>query len=154
VSLTADIPCGKDIYFVRVSFKIGDERGGPLPGPAQEVDDLAAYKPFLYPTRQAALESYLVTKNKPAKIRDKIHEPIDRMDLYDGPLDSGKEYICACTIDDNGDVDLGRRVYFIGPRYNVVIPLSFDEDFLITWPRDYIFEIWNIEDPKMPAPSM
>ena len=58
------------------------------------------------------------------------------------PLDYG-EYICMCRIDhDLNELDLVRRLYFIHEVDQYVVPLSFDEDFLISWDREYIFDTW------------
>ena len=67
--LLPDIPCFQEIYFVRVSFEIGDERGAPRPAP--EADHLAAYKPFLYPSKEAALEALVQERGKKVKALSK-----------------------------------------------------------------------------------
>jgi hypothetical protein len=50
------------IYYVRVFFEAGDERGCPWYAPLQEEDHLAAYRPFLHPSKEAAIDS--VRRNK------------------------------------------------------------------------------------------
>lgn len=153
--MVAHTPYLEGTFYVRVSFEIGDERGCPRPGPAPEEDHLAAYKPFLYPTKEAALEALLQARRAKTEVGpETLYQPSGEVPQYDGPLEPGKEYICACMIDEDGEIDLLRRVYYIDLLDGSVLPLSFDEDFLISWPREYVFKTWETTDPRMPAPSM
>jgi hypothetical protein len=149
MSWSPDIPCTDKIYYVRVSFEVGDGRGCPRPAPAPEEDHLAAYKPFLHPTKEAALEALFQARRAKTEVRSEtLYSPPAWMPEYEGPLQPYQEYICACSIDENGELDLVRRVYFIDLEEGFVTPLSFDEDFLISLPRDYIFETWKTVDVR------
>ena len=149
MSWSPDMPTTDKIHYVRVSFEVGDERGCPRPAPAAEEDHLEAYKPFLHPTKEAALAALLqVRKNKIEVETETLYSPPGWMPEYDGPLQPRQEYICACSIDEDGELDLVRRVYFIDLDEGFITPLSFDEDFLISLPRDYIFETWKTVDVR------
>lgn len=142
----------KQIYYVRIAFDRGDGRGYPLPAPAQEVEDIDCYRPFLHETVEAALKHTLrVTGSEDFNVLDRIYDPFDVVPPHEEPLDAGNEYICSCMIDDNGELDLGRRLYFIDRFEGEIRPLSFDEDFLITMEREYIFATWEMEDSYAPA---
>jgi len=153
MSWSPDMPTMDKIHYVRVSFEAGDERGCPRPAPAPEEDHLEAYKPFLHPTKEAALAALLqARKNKIEVETETLYSPPGWMPEYEGPLQPGQEYICACSIDENGELDLVRRVYFIDLDEGFITPLSFDEDFLISLPRDYIFKTWEMADVISPHP--
>lgn len=154
MSWSPDIPTTDKIYYVRVSFEVDDERGCPRPAPAPEMDHLEAYKPFLHPTKEAALASLLQVRKAKIEVEtETLYSPPGWMPEYEGPLQCGQEYICACSIDDeNGELDLVRRVYFIDLHEGFITPLSFDEDFLISLPRDYIFKMWEMADVRPPHP--
>ena len=78
-------------FYVRVSFEMGDERGCPRPGPAPEADHLAAYKPFLYSTKEAALEALLEARGaKTVVAPETLYEPSGDVPEYDGPLEPEK----------------------------------------------------------------
>lgn len=144
----------KQIYYVRIAFDGGDGRGRPLPGPAQEVDDFDCYKPFLHLTPQDALKSAIDWSCVGGfSVQDRLFTTLTGIvPPHEEPLRNPyDEYICSCSIDDNGELDMGRRLYFISRDDREIHPLSFDEDFLITMEREYIFSVWDMEDPHAPA---
>jgi hypothetical protein len=143
------------IYYVRVFFEAGDERGCPWYAPLQEEDHLAAYRPFLHSSRDEAIAAFAKEQPRPTKIRSKRwFEPFAPLPPHEVPLEDGQEYICSCRIDENGDVDCLTRVTHLDRYRGVVRLLSFDEDFLISWPRSYIFETHKLVDPCVPKLAM
>jgi hypothetical protein len=64
-------------------------------------------------------------------------EPVDPLPPHDEPLDEGYEYICRCMVNEEGEVDCLSRVALLDLERGVVTPLNFDEDFLISSPRNY-----------------
>lgn len=141
------------VFYVRVSFEAGDERGCPYYAPLPEADHLSAYANFLHPTKDAAIEAFM-EEQRPARIeRSWWFDPSDRLPPHEEPLSEG-QYICGCRINEAGEVDCLKRVAYLNISRGTVRLLEFDEDFLISWGRDYIFKTANVIDPCAPAPAM
>lgn len=142
------------IYYARVFFEAGDERGCPWYAPLQEEDHLAAYRPFLHPSKEAAIEAFGKTQHRPIRVNpEHLSEPIAPMTSHEKPLGDQYSYICSCQVDPDGEVDCLKRVALLD-HHGIVTLLDFDEDFLISWPRSYIFETYKLADPHAPKLAM
>jgi hypothetical protein len=53
-----------------------------------------------------------------------------------------------CRIDEDGEVDCVRRVAHLDVEDGILTLMNLDEDFLISWPRHYIFEAHQMIDPR------
>ncbi|MGY3617749.1 hypothetical protein [Bradyrhizobium sp. USDA 10063] len=143
------------IFYVRVFFEAGDERGCPWYAPLPEEDHLAAYKTFLHLSKQAAIDAFAETQHRPIQVSsERWFQPFAPLPQHEEPLEDGNDYICSCRVNENGEVDCLSRVAHLDRYRGVVRLLSFDEDFLIQWPRSYIFETHKLIDPYAPKLAM
>ena len=117
MSVAPDIPCPDKSYYARVTFAIGHERGAPKPGPDMEADHLASYQRSLCPSKEAALQGLMKARRGRFEVSSEtLFSPPDWLPEYEGPLDPDCEYICACTIDEEGEIALGCRDFHIELR--------------------------------------
>jgi hypothetical protein len=138
-------------YYVRVSFDGGDERGRPFYEPLSKQGHLDAYSPFLHTSKEEAIGAF--SGEESGRL---IH--VDHVDPWSapGPLDEppplgeGYEYICLCRVQEDGEVDCVRRVAQLDTENGTVTLMNWDEDFLISWPRDYIFASHGVFDSHTP----
>jgi hypothetical protein len=139
-------------YYVRVSFEGGgDQRGRPFYKPLSEQDHLKAYKPFLHASQEEAIEAFTREEGDHVEVDSGAQPgPLDEPP----PLGEGHEYICLCRVQEDGEVDCVRRVAHLDLEDGIVTMLHWDEDFLISWPRDYVFEAHHMVDSCTPRASM
>jgi hypothetical protein len=139
-------------YYVRVSFEGGgDQRGFPFYKPLPEQDHLKAYRHFLHASKEEAIEAFILELGNHVKIDPGVPPgPLDEPP----PLGEGNEYICKCRVQEDGEVDCVRRVAHLDVDDGIVTLMNWDEDFLISWTRHYVFETHDIVDPCTLKASM
>lgn len=101
---------------------------------------------MLFSTKQEAIQSWhdeieKFSEGSPEHVREFVREHWPN-----------EELVCVCYVNDDGEIECTRRVALLSSEG--IEAMNLDEDFLILWSREEIFEKSHLEDDFGSAPSM
>ena len=117
--------------FIRVRDYQDEFVGGgspyPVGQPQQSSDHVEAYQSMLFPTKEAAIQSWhddieKFSEGSPEHVREFVREH--------WPND---ELLCVCYVDEDGEIECAKRVALLSSAG--IEAINLDEDFLILWSR-------------------
>jgi hypothetical protein len=136
--------------FIRVRDYQEDYVGGgspvPVGDPRQSADHNVAYWDLLYSTKEAAIEGW---RDDIEKFSEGSPEHVRQFVRENWP---DEELVCICYVEEDGLIHCSKRVALLSA--SGVEQINLDEDFLIQWSREEIFEAAQLLDDFPSAPSM
>lgn len=118
----------------------------PVGVPQPSSGHMEAYRALLFPTKEVAVQSW---RDDIEKFSEGSPEHVRQFVRDNWP---DEELVCVCFVEEDGQTNCAKRIAILSVAG--VEAVNLDEDFLIQWSREEIFEASHVEDDSPQAPSM